>query len=112
MNKKDKTKLKNELHLDLEELVDQLKGLEEELEDARQSLPSETIDQASYNENILYMSTQIERKQKKLEAIKDVLKRIDTDKFGICKECGKKIKNDRLLTIPTTLYCAKCANSK
>lgn len=111
MNQRVKKKLKKELEQELADLVEQLQGLEEELEDARHTVPAEQIDQASYNESISYISNQIERKQRKLEAIKDVIKRMDTTNFGICKKCSKKIKDDRLLTVPTTLYCSKCANS-
>lgn len=110
MNKKEILKLRKQIEAEKMELVETLKKLEDELIETSNSVPTEQIEQASYNDNIRYLNNQIDRDRKKLEAIQETIKRIDTDKFGLCQKCGKKIKDDRLKTIPTTLYCSECAS--
>lgn len=48
----------------------------------------------------------------KLKEIEEALKNIDTDRYGICKECGKEISEERLEIIPETHLCINCANEK
>ncbi|HOK41370.1 MAG TPA: TraR/DksA C4-type zinc finger protein [bacterium] len=109
MNKKEIQKLKKKLEEEKKEIIETLKKLENELEEVKSSVPSEQIEQAAYTENLKYLNTQIDRDKKKLEAINETIKRIDKNEFGRCVKCGVKIKDDRLKTLPTTLYCRKCA---
>lgn len=47
--------------------------------------------------------------REKLIKIKDALNRIDHKQYDICGECGKEINEARLLLIPYTSLCVKCA---
>lgn len=38
------------------------------------------------------------------------LQRIDQGTYGICVECGEKIKDERLTALPATPYCLQCAS--
>ncbi len=40
--------------------------------------------------------------------VREALKRIEDDTFGICQECGEEIENARLLARPMTDLCIKC----
>ncbi|MDT8716610.1 TraR/DksA C4-type zinc finger protein [Clostridium sp. 19966] len=46
-----------------------------------------------------------------LEKIEDALKSIGKGDYGICKNCGDKISEERLNFILYTRYCIKCQNT-
>ncbi len=44
------------------------------------------------------------------EAVLATLARIDTDEsFGVCATCGQAIGHERLLALPATTRCVRCA---
>lgn len=45
----------------------------------------------------------------KLEAVNDALRRIDEGVYGKCMRCGKEIEHERLELLPSTTFCARCA---
>lgn len=45
------------------------------------------------------------------EAI-SALKRIDNGTFGSCEECGDEIARERLVALPATRYCIRCAETQ
>lgn len=49
-----------------------------------------------------------QRDQKRLIAVRKALKRIDTDDFGFCLECGDDIHPKRLDIAPETELCLDC----
>jgi len=50
----------------------------------------------------------LENTRKKIIALRDVLKRIDSDNFGICSNCGKPIPFERLRAVPAATRCLLC----
>jgi RNA polymerase-binding transcription factor DksA len=51
----------------------------------------------------------IENEQGTLELVNEALARLDAGKFGLCVECGDAIPKPRLLAIPYTRHCIRCA---
>ena len=45
----------------------------------------------------------------KLDKLRFALKKCDEPEFGSCKRCGQAIPMGRLLLMPESLYCVKCA---
>lgn len=45
----------------------------------------------------------------KLDKLKYVLLRVDSEDFGICKKCRTKIPIARILIKPESLFCVNCA---
>ena len=45
----------------------------------------------------------------KFRDIEESLARIDTPDFGYCKSCALEITVERLMAMPESLYCMKCA---
>ena len=41
-------------------------------------------------------------------AIEEAMDRIKARSYGICKNCGRMIDQDRLMVNPTALYCLNC----
>lgn len=46
--------------------------------------------------------------EKELRDVKDALKNIEDEKYGICKYCHKPIDEKRLLARPTSSACINC----
>lgn len=44
--------------------------------------------------------------------LKQALLRVNEEDYGICKECEEEIPHERLLLLPESLYCVKCASKK
>ncbi len=44
----------------------------------------------------------------KLEKIKKAIQRLEDGKYGLCLECGEKIKDERLSIIPEAELCVEC----
>jgi DnaK suppressor protein len=44
----------------------------------------------------------------KLQKINEALKKIESDKYGVCESCTKEIEIDRLKLIPETKFCNEC----
>lgn len=51
----------------------------------------------------------MEREEDTLAAIDAALKKIEDGTFGQCEECGSTIRKDRLVALPFTPVCVKCA---
>lgn len=49
-----------------------------------------------------------ERDQKRLVAVRKALKRVASDDFGFCLECGEEINPKRLEISPETELCLEC----
>lgn len=52
-----------------------------------------------------------DREQARLEGIEIALKRIESDDFGYCDECGEDISKKRLLAVPLTRMCINCQSN-
>lgn len=44
--------------------------------------------------------------------VRKALARIKIGKYGLCEKCGKMIDTDRLMVVPESTLCAKCAKEK
>jgi len=45
----------------------------------------------------------------RINNLKEALKRIELDRFGICKTCKKKIPDRDLLSSPERIFCRPCS---
>ncbi len=52
-----------------------------------------------------------DREQSRLEGIETALKRIESDDFGYCDECGEEISKKRLLAFPLAQTCINCQSN-
>lgn len=51
----------------------------------------------------------LRKAENKLAKLKEALKRIDDDGFGICIKCGNAIPLGRILFVPQTQTCVNCS---
>ncbi len=52
----------------------------------------------------------LRQKERQLKSLEFALEGIDSDKFGICISCGKAIPIGRILLMPGSKKCVKCAS--
>ena len=45
-----------------------------------------------------------------LQQIERALERMEDGRYGVCDECGRKIRRGRLNALPYTTVCVKCAS--
>ncbi len=48
--------------------------------------------------------------KEKLSALKSMLNKIDDDDFGLCDRCGNPIPEKRLILMPQSKFCVRCAS--
>lgn len=48
------------------------------------------------------------RDEKYLHQLYEAMDRIKDKTFGICRTCGKEIRSERMLAVPTTTICYDC----
>ncbi len=53
-----------------------------------------------------------DREQARLTGIEIALKRIESDDFGYCDECGEAISKKRLLAVPLARMCINCQSNE
>jgi RNA polymerase-binding transcription factor DksA len=47
-----------------------------------------------------------------IKKVEDAIKRLDSEEFGICKECNLKIDEERLEILPEAKLCINCARKE
>ncbi len=50
----------------------------------------------------------LSREEQYLKDIDEALERIDEGTFGVCRNCGRDISEDRLRAVPTATLCMQC----
>ena len=66
------------------------------------------VDQASIESDRDFSFRIKERESKLILKIKDALKRLEHETFGVCEACGKGIAMARLKARPVTTLCIRC----
>lgn len=88
-----------------------LKAIQRRLQECRDSggyrLP-DIIDMASLTSLDQLGMIVTETEVKELREIDDALSRIRSGSYGVCKNCGRAIRKDRLKALPFASLCVKC----
>ena len=70
--------------------------------------PADSIDIASMESNRDFTLRLADRERKLLGKIRQALKRIDEEEYGICIACGEDITERRLMARPVATHCIDC----
>lgn len=111
MTTEQKQKIKNKILEDLSSLDNEIKELEEKLKPIEPDcclgdLRFEMMNEQDVFEKILREAEVRKRK------LKHALLKVDEDDYGMCQECEEEIAYERLLILPESLYCVRCASNK
>ncbi len=100
---------KNELKGLLEELKGRLERTHHHIYEREERVSANSADQSQELENQeLVLNLDVEGKAE-LKLVEEALARISKGTFGICQQCGKEVREERLGAIPHTKYCIECA---
>ena len=104
---------RQELRKKIEVSLTETKSSIEELEELTKPIsPENAIGRVSRMDAINNKSINdaaLVQARNKLDKLQFALKKCDEPDFGSCKRCGQAIPMGRLLLMPESLYCVKCA---
>jgi DnaK suppressor protein len=91
----------------LEELLYHANNTVSDMTAPKENLPDPT-DRASFESERDFILLIRDRESKLIKKIKNALKRIENNKFGVCENCGEDISIARLKARPVTTQCIDC----
>ena len=108
MDKKTLTRFKKILLKEREQIVGEVKQIDESSKEMGQDGTQDIGDEAAniYNKQILLSLNESERMR--LQEVDEALDRIVNGTYGICEECGDFIGLKRLEVRPIAKYCVPC----
>ena len=112
MDKKFVNKMKTQLILTKEEIMQNLLAESEEFEELVQGMdPKDMVDLAADDIDRKTLEALGEKDAKRLRLIDSALSRIKNDRYGTCMRCNKIIPKERLEAIPYALMCISCKST-
>jgi DnaK suppressor protein len=108
---KEYEEIRNHLIAMLEELNLRLTRITNDVRHADVPLEKDFSEQAAQNENNEVMDYLGNSARTEIEMIKQAIARIDNGQYGICQVCGEQISKDRLIAMPYSNMCIKCASN-
>jgi DnaK suppressor protein len=108
MDKKVLARFKKILLKEREQIVGEVKQIDESSKEMGQDGIQDIGDEAAniYNKQVLLSLNENERKR--LQEVDEALDRIENGSYGICEECGGVIGLKRLEVRPVAKYCVPC----
>ena len=95
----------------MEELLDHADDTVEGLLDARENLP-DPLDRASAESDRSWTLRIRDRESMLIKKIRNSLKAIESEEYGICEDCGEDISIERLKARPVTSFCIDCKTKR
>lgn len=68
------------------------------------------VSRMDYINNKAISEAELVKTESRLKALERWLSLYDTDQFGKCTKCGQEINIQRLLLLPESTRCIRCAN--
>ncbi len=109
MTKKEKNSIKETIELELKKLEEQIETLKEKTKPISPDCSlgrltrEEAMNEQMMNKKVLNESTLRQIR------LKNALKRVEHEMFGICVECEEPIAVGRMLVRPESVRCVDCA---
>ena len=105
-----KEKLREKIKNLIDQFTDELAKLEE---DTKPIAPENSLGRISRMDainNKSVVEAAVRTKRKKLNSLKIAMTKIDMPDFGTCNLCGQHIQEGRLLFMPESDRCIRCAD--
>ncbi len=109
MNKEERKKLKAKIESTIIETEAKIQQLEEETQPIA---PENSIGRVSRMDAINNKSVSeatLRTARRKLSNLKHALSKVDSPDFGTCAKCKQPIQTARLMFMPQSPYCVRCA---
>jgi DnaK suppressor protein len=111
MTTEQKQKIKDKILEDLSSLDNEIKELEEKLKPIEPDCCLGDLRFEMMNEQDVFEKVLREAQLRRSKLGRALLK-VDEDDYGMCQECEEEIAYERLLILPESLYCVRCASNK
>jgi DnaK suppressor protein len=111
MKKRDKERFNKLLTTWLEELLNQAGDTVSGMTVPKENFPDPT-DRAALEADRNFMLRIRDREHKLIKKIKQAIKRIENETYGICESCGEDISLKRLKARPVTTQCIDCKSKE
>ena len=104
------------LHVELERTLEQINELTEEFDGIVLTLANDNNDDEHDPEGATVgferarVQALLDRANERLAEINAALARVGSDGFGRCGRCRQDIGADRLIAVPATTLCVRCAS--
>jgi len=110
MTQQEKQKLKNIMEKEIDLLTTELIIVQKQLKPIKKDCSLDSIDHKILKQDQNINIQRFEVAQKRLNKLKSAYLRIESNEYGICKECEEDINIERLKLIPESQYCIDCMN--
>ena len=110
MTIQEKKILKNIMTQEIDALTLELQNIEKSLKPIKKDCSLDSIDHKMLKQDQNVNIQRFEEAKKRLNRLKYALLRVDTEEYGVCKECEEDIAIERLKLIPESQYCVSCMN--
>jgi RNA polymerase-binding protein DksA len=88
------------------ELIAEIQGIEDQLDDEP---PKDWEDRASERQGDEVLEAMGAHDSAELRQIDAALARVEAGEYGFCVKCGADISAERLAALPATPFCVNCA---
>jgi DnaK suppressor protein len=109
MTQEEKIQLKQAIQEKIEENNQKLVDLREATKPMGLESAIGRVSRMDYINNKAIAEGEIQKAEIKLKALERWLSVYDTDQFGKCSKCGQEININRLLLLPESTRCIRCA---
>ena len=106
MNSKDLSELKKRLVAEKSDLLKAVDGMHQK--ELQEPNVGDEVDAAGDSEEKELMFGLNDNEKVMLDLIDTALKKIDSEKYGLCENCLAKISIERLKAMPYARYCISC----
>ena len=110
MTQQQKQEIKNIIKNEIEDLTVDIATIEEQLKPIKKDCSLDSIDHKILKQQQNINIQRYEVAKIRLNKLKTAYLRIDTNEYGICKECEEDINIERLKLLPESQYCITCMN--
>lgn len=112
MDTKQKEALKNKLEQLIEQYIDDIRGMEEMTQPVKPENSLGRISRMDAINNKAVLDSSLRNKRNKLNKLRLALQQIDEPSFGMCENCDKPIQEGRLMFLPESTKCIRCASRR
>ena len=110
MTQTEKQELKTIIDKEIKELTLEIEKTQTELKPIKKDCSLDSIDHKILKQDQNITIQRYETMLKRLNRLKSAYLKINTDEYGVCKECDEDINIERLKLIPESEYCVACMN--
>jgi len=109
MKEEDKEVLRSRLETKIRKTKEKIVSMEEMTQPITPDVSIGRLSRLDAINNKSVMEAALRTSRKELENLEYAQKHLDDPDFGLCQKCNKKINPKRLLLMPGSKFCIRCA---